>query len=397
MKEKKKALRDGTRLLHDGSYEPAAFGGHLNTPLFLDVAPVMPSMEEACRRFESAERGVTYMRKGHVNARVLEQKLAAMEGAEDALVFSSGMAATNCLLLDVVPRNFRIVSQQCVYGGTLGFLTKDLVDAGRHVWFVEHPLNHDEWWKAIHHDLTAAVWVEMPSNPRIDLVELDDIAAMCREQGVLLIVDNTFAPLYFPPLQHGADIVLRSCTKYENPGNTSMLGAIMGTRNVISKIRNGRYERLGAQANPLDCWLTEAGLRVLDIRMERHCGNALKVARFLASHRSVKSVNYPGLETSLHHALARKYMPKGCGAILSFEMNTERQAVNFVQSLELFSHVISLGDVRSIVTYPAKTTHSKAPAEMRAKMEISETLIRLSVGIEDPDDLIADLQQALKQ
>ncbi len=396
MKNSRESWKDATRLLHPAFPSQLRGPEDLNSPLKLDVGKVMPGMPEAMERFKDAKRGGTYFRKVHENSREIEQRLAELEGAEDALVFASGMAATNCLLLEVIRHGYRIVSQPCVYGGTLGFMTKDLVDAGRQVWFVEDPLDRDEWCKAIRHDLTAAVWVEMPSNPRIELVDLDILAAICKEKGALLIVDNTFAPLFFKPIEHGADIVVRSCTKYENPGNTSMLGAVMGPAAIIDPIRNGRYERLGAMADSLSSWLTEFGVMYLDMRMTRQTENALRLAYFLQSHKKVARVYYPGLANDPQHALMKKYMPRGCGGILSFEIRGGYEEVQrFEESLRIFSHVISLGDIRSFFTYPAGTTHSKASEDVRKRLGITESLIRLSVGCEHPDDLVEDINQAL--
>lgn len=390
------SLKDSTRILTERFVAPGFDKDFLNTPLHLDIAQVMPSLSEAEQRFQDSKLGATYFRKGHFNSRILEQKLAAMEGAEDALVFCSGMAATNCLLLSLVRPGWRIVSQPCVYGGTLGFMLKDLRDAGRYVNFVEDPCNISHWSKAID-NITEAVFVEMPSNPKIGLVPLKEIAEICKDRGVPLIVDNTFAPLFFKPIDWGADIVLRSCTKYENPGNTNMLGAFMGPSAIIDPIRNGRYERLGAMADSLSCWFTEMGLNYLDLRMKRQSDSALSVAYHLASNKKVRKVYYPGLASSNQHELAGKYMPRGCGAILSFELEGGRaECGRLMDGLKLFRDVTSLGDIRSFATYPAGTTHSKAPADLRQRLGINDSLIRLSIGLEDPMDLIADLNLALK-
>jgi len=392
----RRKLRDATLLQH-GAYEPRENLGHLNPPLFLDIAPVQPDVKTAAEVFAESELGFLYFRKGHPNARLLEKRLALIEGGQDALVFSSGLAATNCLLLELAKRSQRIVAQQSLYGGSFAVMAKDLTDAGRSVRFVKNPLDYDEWYKAVD-ELTKVMWVEMPSNPTIGVVDLERLAKLAKEKGALLIVDNTFAPLIFKPLSWGADIVLRSGSKYENPGNTSGYGIVIGPRAVLNPIRSGRYERLGAPASAFDCWLAELGLRTLELRMRRHSDSAYAISDWLAQRPEVEKVHYPGLPESLYYDLAKKYLPLGCGGILAFELRgNSGKCRRFIEALEIFKHVVSLGDTRSLVTYPTLTTHSKATPEQRTEMGIPDTMIRLSIGLEDPEDLIADLEQALEK
>ncbi|MBI2639902.1 MAG: aminotransferase class I/II-fold pyridoxal phosphate-dependent enzyme [Candidatus Sungbacteria bacterium] len=388
---------NATTILQHGGYSPTKHGGHLNPPLYLDIAPVQPDIETAAKKFAEAELGFTYMRKGHENARILEKRLALLDGAEDALVFASGMAATNCLLLDLVKPGKKLITQLSMYGGTVGFLTKDFRDAGREVEFVVDPGRTGDW-EALADNNTAAIWVEMPSNPKIGLVNLEAIAEIAKFRDIPLIVDSTFTPLLLRPLKWGATIVMRSGSKYENPGGTSLLGYVMGPRHFINPIRNGRYERYGATASPMDCWLAELGLRTLYLRMHRQSESALFVAGWLKTQSKVKEIYYPGLKTSPYFRLARKYLPDGCGAVLAFELKGSKGACNrFMKSLKIFKHVINLGDTRSLATYPAGTTHSKLSPDELMKTGITPSLIRLSVGLEDPVDLVWDLKQALSK
>jgi len=392
----KNTLSPATILQH-GGYDEEEHRRHLNPPLYLDIAPVQPDIKTAARNFAEAERGFTYMRKGHENARILEKRLALLEGAEDALVFASGMAATNCLLLDLVKPGQKLVTQLPMYGGTIGFLTKDFKEAGREVEFVVDPTNIQDWETLVDND-TAAIWVEMPSNPKIGLVELEAIAKIAGSRNIPLIVDSTFAPLLFHPLEWGATIVMRSGSKYENPGGTSLLGYVIGPRRIIKPMRNGRYERYGAPASPMDCWLAEIGLRTLNLRMLRQSETALFVAAWLGAQSKIKEVFYPSLKASSYFGLARKYLPDGCGAVLAFELKGNKRAcARFMKSLKIFKHVVNLGDTRSLATYPAGTTHSKlSPSELH-ESGITPSLIRLSIGLEDPVDLIQDLKQALSK
>ena len=396
-KPQKKDLGIATLLQGHGSYEPGEHGNHLNPPLYLDIAPVQPDIETAAKRFAEAEKGFIYGRKGHPNAQILERRLALLEGSEDAFVFASGMAATNCLLLELVKKGQKLVTQLSMYGGTVGFLQKDFTDAGRKVEFI---LDATEiWdWEVLVDDNTAAIWVEMPSNPKIGLVDLERIAEIAKSYGIPLIVDSTFAPLFFRPLEWGASIVFRSGSKYENPGGTSLLGFVMGPARIISPIRNGRYERYGAPASPLDSWLAEIGMRTLDLRMRRQSNSAWQIAQGLVVNPKVKRVYYPGLESSPHYHLAEKYMPEGCGAVLAFELKGgKKEAASFMKSLKIIKHAINLGDTRSLAAYPYGTTHSKMPYKDRRDAGITESLIRLSIGLEDPNDLAYDIEQALKK
>ena len=395
-KPRKTNLSIATLLQGHGSYKPEEHSEHLNPPLYMDIAPVQPDIETVAKRFVKAEEGFTYGRKGHPNARILERRLALLEGAEDALVFASGMAATNCLLLELVKRGRGLVTQLSMYGGTVGFLQKDFTDAGRKVEFVLDTTNIYDW-EILVNDSTAAIWVEMPSNPKIGLMDLEKIAEIAKLYGIPLIVDSTLAPLFFKPLQWGATIVFRSGSKYENPGGTSLLGFVMGPKKIINPIRNGRYERYGAPASPMDCWLAEMGIRTLDLRMRRQSDSAELIAARLEDHLKVKAVHYPRLRSSPHFNLGEKYMPGGCGAVLAFELRGgKKEASRFMKSLKIFKHAINLGDTRSLATYPSGTTHSKLSHKDRKEAGISDSLIRLSIGLEDPDDLFHDLEQALR-
>lgn len=392
-----KNLSIATLLQGHGSYNPEEHGGHLNPPLYLDIAPVQPDLETAAKRFAEAEEGLTYSRKGHPNAEILEKRLALLEGAEDAFVFASGMAATNCLLMEVVGRGMHLVTQRAMYGGTVGFLEKDFLDAGRTVTFVKNPLDMAEWESAMENH-TAALWVEMPSNPKVCLADIAAIAKLAHSRGIPLVVDSTFTPLFFKPLDWGATFVMRSGSKYENPGGTSLLGFVMGPHKPISAIRNGRYERYGAPASPLDCWLAEVGMRTLELRMRRQSDSAKLIASWLDVQQKVDRAYYPNLPGSPYYNLAQKYMPKGCGAILAFELNSgKKAAARFMQSLKIFKHAVNLGDTRSLATYPYGTTHSKMAEKDRRDAGITESLIRLSCGLESAENLIWDLEQALQK
>lgn len=383
-------------LLQHGGYDPEEHGGHLNPPLYLDIAPVQPSIKKAAQSFADAEAGFTYARRGHPNLSILEKRLALLEGSEDAFVFASGMAATNCLLLELVKPGQNIVAPLAMYGGTVGFLMKDFKDAGREARFVINPLDISEWRSNIS-GKTAAVWVEMPSNPVVGLVDLERIAELARGWGAPLVVDSTFVPLLFRPLDWGASLVMRSGSKYENPGGTSLLGFVMGPKGFINPIRNGRYERYGAPASPLDAWLAEIGMRTLALRMRRQSDSARLIALWLGTNPRVSKVHYPSLEGSPYKCFADKYLPDGCGAVLAFELKGGKKACErFMTRIKLFKHVVNLGDTRSLATYPWGTTHSKMSPRDRKRAGITLSMIRLSIGLEKVQELYEDLKRALR-
>ena len=384
-----------TLLLH-GGYDPKEHNGALNPPIYRDIAPVQASVQKASEYFADAEAGFTYARKGHQNARILEKRLASVSGAEDALTFASGMAATNCVMLDLVSSGKHLVSQKSIYGGTYGLFKKDFPDAGRVVTFVENALDIGEWERAIRPGVTSALWVEMPSNPVVGLVDLEAIVRLGRAHNVPVVVDNTFNPFFFNPFRWGASLVVRSGSKYENLGSDGLIGFAIGSREILKPIRNGRYERYGAPPGIGESVNSEIGIRTLALRMERQSETAKKLAEYLERHRAVARVHYPALASSPYRDLAKKYMSKGCGAVFAVELTGGRQAAEkFMRSAKIFHHAINLGDVRSIMTYPWGTTHMKLTPEERLMAGINESLIRFSIGLENFFDLVAACEAAL--
>jgi cystathionine beta-lyase/cystathionine gamma-synthase len=373
-----------TRAIHAGQAPDATTGAvvlpiHLSST-FIHDAPGEP------REFE-------YSRTQNPTRAALETCLASLEGGEHALAFASGCAAITAVLSLLSPGD-HLVATSAIYGGSfrlfkhvfaplgIGF---DLVDA-------TNPANV----RAAIKPKTRMLWMESPTNPTLSIIEIRKIAAIARKHGLLLVVDNTFATPYLQrPLELGADIVVESCTKYFG-GHSDLVGGACIVKDAKLGERLAFYQNAaGAVPSPFDCWLILRGTRTLAVRMERHCENAMKVAKFLEKHPRVAKVYYPGLSSHCGHSVARRQMLK-FGGMVSFEVKgTMEDAKRVTASTRLFLLAESLGGVESLIEHPATMTHKTVPREDRVKGGLTDSLIRLSVGIEDASDLIADLRSSL--
>lgn len=338
-------------------------------------------------------KGYDYSRSDNPTREVLEKAIAAVENGKYGLAFSSGLAAETAILSILKPGD-NIVAADDLYGGTYRLFTKVIVNQGITTSFADgtNPATIESYITKN----TKLIWIETPTNPLLRLSDIQEISKIAKNRGVLLVVDNTFASPYFQkPLDLGADIVVHSVTKYIN-GHSDVVGGAVITNNEelfqqIKFYQNAAGNILG----PFDSWLTLRGLKTLAVRMERHEKNAQKIAEFLVSNPNVITVNYPGLESHPQHELAKKQMT-GFGGMISFEIQGGIPEVNrFVENIKLFSLAESLGGVESLVSHPAQMTHASIPAYQRKNIGINDNLIRLSVGIEDVEDLIADLKYAL--
>jgi len=363
-------------------------------------------------------KGYDYSRSDNPTRAALESTIASLENGKFGLAFASGLAAETAVLSILRPGD-NIVAMNDLYGGTYRLFTQVLAHQGITTTFVDGTdLNNVE--SAITKN-TKLIWVETPTNPLLKLTDISAVSDIAKEQNVLLVVDNTFATPYFQkPLDLGADIVVHSTTKYIN-GHSDVVGGAVITSNADLNEKIKFYQNsAGAILGPFDSWLTLRGLKTLSVRMEKHEKNAIKIANALVKHPNVLKVNYPGLESHPQHELAKKQM-SGFGGMISFEVNGlraeaegqnrtfDRNAVyreqpsngniaevnKFVKELKIFSLAESLGGVESLVSHPAQMTHASIPAEQRKVLGINDNLIRLSVGIEDEEDLIADLKYAL--
>ena len=382
-----------TMAIHEGhaGFEPDS----MSVPIYQSVAYPYTDAQEAAAISAGEKPGFTYGRWDNPTVQVFEQRMAALESTEAAIATSSGMAAIFMLAHHLVEAGDEIVSSNRVYGGTFGLFNDGFRRMGVKVNWVTSPESIDAWSSAIT-PRTKFVFVESPSNPGLFVGDLPALAELARGRKVPLVADNTICtPALQSPVELGADIVVHSTTKYIC-GNASALGGIIcGSKELIDGIRNGPMRYLGPALSPFNAWLMLNSLEHLALRMERHCGNALALARYLESHPLVSSVNYPGLASNPYHKLAQAQM-KGCSSLMSFVLKgTYEDAVKVIDSLELMLHATHLGTCKTIVTHPASTTHAAMGPEELRKAGISPSLIRISVGLEDQADIIADVEQAL--
>ncbi len=341
-----------------------------------------------------AYHDIRYIRLNNTpNHAALHAKLAALENGEAALVAASGMAAITTALLTVLRPGGHLLAQESLYGGTHDFLTKDLAAFGLSFDFIDP--TRPETWAAKIRPQTRAIYVETISNPLMQVPDLEAVAAFARARGIVSLIDNTFAsPVNFRPLELGFDLSIHSCTKYLNGHSDIVGGAIIGRADWVTKILHG-LDILGGSMDPHACFLLQRGMKTLALRVRRQNESAMIIARFLAAHSAVASVHYPGLESDPGHQRAARFFD-GFGGMLSFELKGgEDAAKTFMGRVTIPIIAPSLGGVETLMTRPAATSHSGMAPEDRRKIGVTDGLIRLSVGIEDPDDLIEDLVQAL--
>ena len=340
-------------------------------------------------------RGFDYTRTSNPTRKRLEAVLADLEGASHAAVFGSGLAAENAILTAYLKPGSKIVVPGDVYGGTYRMLHKVFQPNGCVVATADFS-DLAALERAITPD-TTLVWLESPTNPRLLVYDIAEVARLAHARGALVVVDNTFASPYFQqPFDFGADLVVHSVTKYLAGHSDLIQGAVIARDPAIFEPVGFLQNALGGVPSPFDCWLTLRGLKTLELRMDRHEKNATAIAEALSAHSRVRRVYYPGLSTHPGHAIARKQMT-GFGGMVSFELDgTPEEAIEFVSSRRFFALGESLGGVRALVCLPCKMTHASIPAEERANLGLSDTLIRLSPGVEGTKDLVADITEGLE-
>ncbi|MFT4210925.1 MAG: bifunctional o-acetylhomoserine/o-acetylserine sulfhydrylase [Microbacterium sp.] len=400
------------------------------TPIYQTTSYVFDNADHAANLFALAEFGNIYTRIQNPTQDVVEQRVAALEGGTGALLVASGQAAESFAVLNIAQAGDHIVSSSSIYGGTYNLFKYTLAKLGIETTFVENQDDPEEWRRAVRPN-TKLFFAETIGNPKINVLDIRTVADIAHEAGVPLIVDNTIAtPYLIKPFEHGADIVVHSATKFLGGHGTTIGGVIVdGGRfpwtqhserfpglttpdpsyhgavytdavgdglAYIIKARVQLLRDLGSAISPNSAFLLIQGIETLSLRIERHVQNAQEIAEWLESRDDVASVNYSGLPTSPWYAAANTYAPKGVGAVLSFELKGGVPAGReFVNSLTLFSHLANIGDVRSLVIHPASTTHSQLTPEQQLTAGVTPGLVRLSVGIENVEDLKADLEQAL--
>jgi methionine-gamma-lyase len=383
-----------TQAIHS-AMSPDPRSGAISQSIIPAVAYAFPDVETAAAVVSGEQPGIYYGRYGNPTVRILEQKIAEMEGGEDSVGLSSGMAAISSALLAVLQQGDHVVVTKDVYGGTYSFLTSLAPRFGISFDFVD--CTDMSAIKAAILPNTKAIYIETPSNPRLTILDIKAIARISKAQGIPLIVDNTFMSPYLQnPLQLGADLVVHSATKYLNGHGDLLAGFVVGNKTYTQFIRKKIAGDLGQNLNAWEAFLILRGLKTIGLRMQQHCNSAQLVAEYLEGHPAIENVFYPGLPSHPQHELALEQM-RGMGGIVSFEVAGGIEAgKRFVNQLKLAMISFSLGDPETLVQHPATMTHAAIPAEERLKYGITDGLIRLSVGLEDAKDIIADLEQALR-
>jgi O-acetylhomoserine (thiol)-lyase len=417
-----------TKQIHAGQSPDA--GTHARAlPIYQTTSYTFDSTDHAAALFGLAEPGNIYTRIMNPTTDVVEQRIAALEGGVAALLLSSGQAAETFAILNLAGAGDHIVSSPRLYGGTYNLFHYTLPKLGIQTTFVDDPDDLDSWQAAVRPN-TKAFYGETISNPKIDILDIPGVAEVAHGNGVPLIVDNTIAtPYLIQPISQGADIVVHSATKYLGGHGTAIAGVIvdggnfdwtasdrfpgftnpdpsyhgvvfadLGAPAFALKARVQLLRDLGSAPAPFNAFLIAQGLETLSLRIERHVSNAQRVAEFLAAHPDVVSVNYAGLPSSPWYERGRRLAPKGTGAVLSFELagggqSDVERAKAFVDALELHSHVANIGDVRSLVIHPASTTHQQLSAAEQLASGVTPGLVRLAVGLEGIDDILADLER----
>ena len=389
----KNGYRFATLAVHAGE-SPCQVTGALDTPIYQATTFAYPNSDEMAAIYGEQKPGYMYTRWGNPTIHALQEKVAALEGAEAALATASGMAAISSAILGYVKAGDHIVAARSLYGGAYNFLYKVLPRFGVTTTFVGSTRVQD-FEKALQPN-TRLIYFETPSNPILEILDISALAQLAKSRGIPSIIDNTFAsPVLQQPLAHGVTVSVHSGTKYLCGHGDAIGGLILGPKDFIYEVNHEIVRDFGGIISPFNAWLLMRGIRTLHLRMPAHCANAQKIAEFLASHANVERVNYPGLPQHPGHEIARKQM-KGFGAMMSFEVKGGYEGGKKVMDrVKIFARAASLGDTRSLIVHSASTSHRAMPREARLAIGISDGLVRLSVGVEAVEDLIQDLEQAL--
>jgi O-acetylhomoserine (thiol)-lyase len=403
--------------------------GTTAVPIYQTTAYAFDSAQQASDRFCLQDLGNIYTRLTNPTTAILEARLAELEGGASAIATSSGQAAIFYAVANLFESGDNIVISDKIYGGSVTLFKYTMKRFGLNARVFEN--DNPESIEALVDDKTKAIFFESLSNPQIAVADIDAITTIAKKHGIISICDNTVAtPYLINPIEHGVDIVVHSCSKYMSGQGLALGGAIIDRDGLTEfftdnprythfstpdasyhglvytdlpfpafnlRIRLALLRDIGATPSPFNSWLLIQSIETLALRLERHSANALKVAKFLESHPKVFNVNYPGLESNKYHALANKYFKDGlCSGLISIEVKDKETAWKVLDNTDIFSIVVNIGDSKSIVTHPSSTTHQQIPLDEQKEIGITEGLIRLSIGLEDSADLIADLESALK-
>ena len=366
-----------------------------STPMFPTSSFVFDDAEQMRAVFADEEEGNIYSRFTNPNCTEFENKIAALEGTDDAVATASGMAAIFASFMAILKTGDHLISSRAVFGSTHTILTQYLPKWGIDVTLVD-PVDQNTWNHAVR-PTTKMFFIETPSNPRLDIIDLEAAKSFCIKNNLILNVDNCFATPYLQqPALWGADLITHSATKYMDGQGRVVGGIVAGRKELIIEIKK-LCRSTGPALSPFNAWILSKSLETLAVRMDRHCDNAEKLATFLQQHPLVKNVRYPFLETHPSVAIARTQMKRG-GGLVTFEIKSGVSGgTRFLNALKMLSLTANLGDTRSIATHPASTTHAKLTSEARVQAGISDGLIRISAGLEHVDDIIQDIDQALHQ
>lgn len=419
-----------TKQIHSGIDRSGDINSSVALPIHQTTSYAFKDAKQAADRFALSDPGPIYTRLNNPTSDAVEQRIAALEGGTGALAVASGAGAITLSILNLAQAGDNIVASPSLYGGTIAALANNLPRYGIETRFVTNPYDPDEW-KSLADERTVAFYGETIPNPKNDFFDIETIANAAHEIGVPLLIDNTVATPYLTrPIEWGADVVIHSATKYLGGHGTSILGFIvdggnfdwgqdpdrfrsfnqpdpsyhglvykdLGNVAFVLKARAQGERDFGWAASPFNAFLVNLGIETLSLRLAKHVANAQKVAEYLEAHTGVASVAYAGLKSSPYYQYAQKYAPKGAGAVISFELEnaTREDGAKFADALQLHLNVANIGDVRSLVIHPASTTHSQANEDELRAAGVGPATIRLSVGIEDIDDILADLELGFK-
>lgn len=382
-----------TEILEKGAYINNPANDPETAPIYLTTAFNVENLEKLQERYDN--KGFCYNRNRNPNRSALIELMSYLEHGEDSIICPSGMSAISTAVIALSKTGDHILSSRTLYGESLDMLTKIMERFGVNVSFVDFT-NLEEVKKAIRPE-TTMLYTETISNPMIEVADLDELSKLAHENSAVLVVDNTFVTAVgCRPLEHGADIVVNSLTKFANGHSDAVCGSVTGSKELIKKIYDNQV-LLGATADAFTSWLVQRGIRTMELRVSKQADNAYKLAKALEADSHVKKVMYPGLESHPQHELAGRMMRYGYGAMISIYLPDERDKMNkFMSRLNLAHYAMTLGGYRTSLSHPVMSSHYDVPEEERLKIGITDGLLRISVGIENPDDLIKDFTQALK-
>lgn len=392
---KNENMQFGTKVIHAGQKPCPVTGSHVS-PIYQTSTYVLKNIDEAIKLNQDQELGYTYTRFRNPSTAELEQKMTILEKGEAALAVGSGMAAISTALFASLKCGDHLIAGDVIYGCTFALIKNILTDYGIEVTLVDTS-NLEDVEKAIKPN-TKAIYIETPANPTLRITDIKGVSEIAHNHGARVIVDSTFASPYLQnPLSLGADVVVHSATKYLCGHGTVVAGVIVSSKDFIRKARMPYLQCFGAVLSPIDAWQLMQGMKTLELRMERHCANAQKIAEFLDEHPQVEKVYYPGLPTHPNHELAKKQM-RGFGGMMSFDVKGGFEAGKaLMDSVEVISLATSLGCIDSLIQHSPSMSHFDMSSEERKKVGINDGQVRLSVGVENVEDIIADLDQALKK